>query len=396
MRTVRLVDAGASCGGKAATLGRLLRDGMPVPDGVVVTGLGAGEPDDASLTAVVADVLDRLGHGPLAVRSSAPDEDDALASWAGVLETVLGASGPDAVAAAVRTCVASFTGKRAQAYRARLGRPAAAGAVGGSVLVQALVPADCAGVLFTRHPVTGAEETVIAAARGLGESVVAGTVAADTLTVRNGRVEVAAGDQQTRLDLRDGHLVRSPVAERDRGRPCLTSRRALELAALGDAVAGLLDGPQDLEWAVAGDRVWLLQARPVTARPHEGDGPGIRADAVGRAGLGPLLGAGVPASPGVSTGTVRVVRDPADPAGFGAGDVLVCATTSPAWTPLLAMAGAVVTETGGLLAHAAIVAREFGIPAVVSVPGATTRLVDGATVRVDGRRGTIEAVPPLP
>lgn len=397
MRTVRLVDADASCGGKAATLGRLLRHGMPVPDGVVVTGLGGDEPDDASLTAVVADVLDRLGPGPLAVRSSAPDEDGALASWAGVLETVLGASGPDAVAAAVRTCVASFTGPRAQAYRARLGRPAAVGAEGaGSVLVQALVPADCAGVLFTSHPVTGAEETVIAAARGLGESVVAGTAGTDTLTVRAGRVEVAVGDQPTRLDVRDGHLVRSPVAERDRGRPCLTPRRALELAALGDAVAGLLGGPQDLEWAVAGDRVWLLQARPVTARPHEDDGSGIRADAVGRAGLGRLLGAGVPASPGVSTGTVRVVRDPAEPAGFGAGDVLVCATTSPAWTPLLAVAGAVVTETGGLLAHAAIVAREFGIPAVVSVPGATTRLVDGVTVRVDGRRGTIEAVPPLP
>ena len=345
------------------------------------------------LAVVVADVLDRLGHGPLAVRSSALDEDGAQASWAGVLETVLGATGPDAVADAVRTCVASIAGPRAQAYRGRLCRP---GVGGGSVIVQPLVPADCAGVLFTRHPVTGAEETVISAARGLGDAVVGGTVGVDTLTVRDGHVEVVAGDQATRLDVRDGRLVRSPVAAPDRTRPCLPPQQALELAALGDAVAGLLGGPQDLEWAVAQDRVWLLQARPVTARPHRGDGTGIPPDTHPRAGHGTLLGTGVPASPGVATGTVRVVQDPADPAGFGAGDVLVCATTSPAWTPLLAVAGAVVTETGGLLAHAAIVAREFGIPAVVSVPDATTSLVGGVTVRVDGRRGTIEAAPPLP
>ena len=391
MRTVPLVHADASCGGKAATLGRLLRHGLPVPDGVVLTDLGVPPLDGATLRVAVADVLGRLGGGPVAVRSSAPDEDGSLASWAGVLETVLGAGSPDAVADAVRTCVASFTGQRAEAYRARLGRPASGA---GSVLVQALVPADCAGVLFTRHPVTGADETVIAAARGLGESVVAGGAGVDTLTVRGPRVEVVPGDQATRLDVRDGALVRSPVTASDRSRPCLTPRRALELAALGDAVAELLGGPQDVEWAVADGRVWLLQARPVTARPREGDGGGIRPDGDPRAPSGELLGTGVPASPGVATGTVRVVRDPGDHAGFGAGDVLVCATTSPAWTPLLAVAGAVVTETGGILAHAAIVAREFGIPAVVSVADATTRLVDGVAVRVDGRRGTIEALPP--
>ena len=308
-----------------------------------------------------------------------------------MLETVVGAGSPDAVADAVRTCVASFTGQRAEAYRARLGRPASGS---GSVLVQALVPADCAGVLFTRHPVTGADETVIAAARGLGESVVAGGVGVDTLTVRGPRVEVVPGDQATRLDVRDGALVRSPVTASDRSRPCLTPRRALELAALGDAVGELLGSPQDVEWAVADDRVWLLQARPVTARPRQGDDGGIRPDDP-RAPSGALLGTGVPASPGVATGTVRVVRDPGDHPEFGAGDVLVCATTSPAWTPLLAVAGAVVTETGGILAHAAIVAREFGIPAVVSVADATTRLADGVAVRVDGRRGTIEALPPL-
>ena len=263
------------------------------------------------------------------------------------------------------------------------------------MLVQALVPADCAGVLFTRHPVTGADETLIAAARGLGESVVAGGVGVDTVTVRGPHVEVVAGDQATRLDVRDGALVRSPVTASDRADPCLTPRRARELAALGDAVADLLGAPQDVEWAVAHDRLWLLQARPVTARPDGGDGAGIRPVADPRATPGALLGTGVPASPGVATGPVRVVRDPGDHGGFGAGDVLVCATTSPAWTPLLAVAGAVVTETGGLLAHAAIVAREFGIPAVVSVADATTRLVDGVAVRVDGRRGTIEALPPL-
>ena len=393
MRTVPLVDADASCGGKAATLGRLLRHGMPVPDGVVLTDLGGPPLDGEPLRVASPTSWAASRGGPVAVRSSAADEDGSTASWAGVLETVVGAGSPDAVADAVRTCVASFTGPRAEAYRARLGRPASAS---GSVLVQALVPADCAGVLFTRHPVTGADETVIAAARGLGDSVVAGGVGVDTLTVR--------GATRRGRRRRPGHPPRRarrwPRAEPGGGvrpHPSLPDAPPGPRAGLPGRRGGRAPGrSQDVEWAVADERVWLLQARPVTAGPRGGDGSGIRPVADPRATHGALLGTGVPRARGSPRARSASCTTPVTTRRFGAGDVLVCATTSPAWTPLLAVAGAVVTETGGLLAHAAIVAREFGIPAVVSVTDATTRLVDGVLVRVDGRRGTIEALPPQP
>ena len=386
MQVVPLVDADEDCGGKAATLGVLLRAAMPVPPGMVITGLHAGSGDGPALGAVVAGVLDRLGGGPVAVRSSATDEDGAAASWAGVLETVLGVEGPHAVTDAVRACVASTAAAAAAAYRRRLGRPPATAT---AVLVQSLVVADTAGVLFTRHPVTGADESVIAAAWGLGASVVSGCVEPDTVTVRGDDVALVVGDKATRLDLRDGRLLRADVPAHERAAACLTSEQARRLAGLGAEVAALLGGPQDIEWAVADDRVWVLQARPVTtgapARPSTPRGDGDD-------GSTPRpLATGVPASPGVVTGTVRVLHDPSEP--VRRGDVLVCETTSPAWTHHLSLAGAVVTETGNLLAHAAIVAREFGIPAVVSVTGATTVLVEGSTVTVDGWRGTIEGAP---
>jgi pyruvate, water dikinase len=390
VRVVPLVSADQSCGGKAATLGRLLRAGMPVPPGMVLTGLHPGSVDDPALAAVVTVVLDRLGGGPLAVRSSTTDEDGTAASWAGVLDTVLGVTGAEAVTDAVRACVASSTAPPAHAYRRRLNRPSATAT---PVLVQSLVAADTAGVLFTRHPVTGADEVVIAAAWGLGTSVVEGSVEPDTVLVGGTEVAVAVGEKATRLDARDGRLERTAVPDGDRRRPCLTTEQARRLGAMGSEVADLLGGPQDVEWAVADGDLWLLQARPVTAASRP-DRRRARLTAAAPASARRPLASGVAASPGVATGTVRVLRDPS--ATMEAGDVLVCATTSPAWTHHLAVASAVVTETGNLLSHAAIVAREFGIPAVVSVTAATTLLVDGSTVTVDGSQGTVEDHSPSP
>jgi pyruvate,water dikinase len=397
VRVVPLLDADRACGGKAAALGALLRASLPVPPGWVMTGLRPGAEHDPALLAVVTVALERLGGGAVAVRSSAPDEDGPATSWAGVLETVLGVCGPEAVTDAVLACVASTTAPPAQAYRRRLGRPTTAVA---PVLVQSLVAADCSGVLFTRHPVTGADEVLIEAAFGLGPSVVTGAVVPDRVTVRSRTVEVEVGEKATRLDAVDGRLVRTDVPPRDRGRPCLTDDQVRRLAGLGAAAVDLLGGPQDLEWALAGDDLWLLQSRPVTGAAGTG---GPRADPLGgavpagdapaAAGPGPLA-RGVPASPGVATGTVRVLDDPGGR--LEPGDVLVCTATSPAWTRLLSVAGAVVTETGTLLSHAAIVAREFGIPAVVSVRSATTLLVDGSTVTVDGWQGTVTDASPGP
>ncbi|GAA2396478.1 PEP/pyruvate-binding domain-containing protein [Dactylosporangium salmoneum] len=395
MSVVALIDAGPACGGKAHRLAVLLRAGLPVPAGFVVLD-PAGDEE-------IGDHLGRLRGPAVAVRSSGPAEDSAAASFAGQLETVLGVRGHDEVLAAVRRCAASARTDRARSYRAHLGLDGGAAV---PVIVQELVAADRAGVLFTRDPRTGADAVVINASWGLGESVVSGAVVPDevVVTAPADTVRVGVGAKQSRLDLREEGLVRTPVPATDRNRRCLAPDEVHRLVALGRRCEELFDRPQDVEWAIDGDRIWLLQSRPITALgpPAAADGqgaapplvtgvpsrPGPRAVADGQGSAPPLV-TGVPSSPGRARGPVRLVRSVDDFARVRRGDVLVCRTTDPAWTPLFRLAAAVVTETGGVLSHAAIVAREFGIPAVVGAGRAMTSLTDGTPVTVDGAAGTI-------
>ena len=250
----------ARVGRKAATLGELRRAGFPVPDGVVLTtealartlaaaGLdGAAVPDQVAaaplpgeVATAVAAVAGRLGGGPLAVRSSGVDEDLPGASYAGQYETVLGVPAGE-LAAAVRRCWASaFTSHVAAYRRARgTGREVAM-----AVLVQPLVAAEAAGVAFSADPVTGDRDTaVINAVSGLGDRLVAGTASPDEWVVHGGEATCRA----------------APEGAVDAG-------IAAEVAALARRVEARLGPPQDLEWALAGGEVVLLQARPITALP---------------------------------------------------------------------------------------------------------------------------------
>ncbi|MFD6179366.1 PEP/pyruvate-binding domain-containing protein, partial [Isoptericola sp. NPDC060282] len=280
--TIPLDGAAPAHGGKAATLGRLRRAGLPVPDGFVVPASLEG-PD---LRAAVDGGLDGLGrHEPVAVRSSAADEDGTHASAAGQYETVLGAVGAGDVVRAVASCRASAAGPRATAYRAATGGACAAAGVAVAVVVQRLVDARAAGVLFTGAPLTGGGRTTVEASWGLGESVVQGAVDPDRWTVAAGRVvERRTGTKRTRVDRSPAEVTTSEVPAADRGRPCLDDATVLRVVALGERVARLLGGPQDVEWAVDDDgAVWLLQARPVTAalpagRCERAFGPDSRAE----------------------------------------------------------------------------------------------------------------------
>jgi pyruvate,water dikinase len=259
------VDA-ARVGRKAATLGELRRAGFPVPDGVVLAtealartlaaaGLDAGAgPDQVAaaplpgeVTAAIAAVAGRLGGGPLAVRSSGVDEDLPGASYAGQYETVLGVSAGE-LAAAIRRCWASaFTGHVAAYRRARgAGREVAM-----AVLIQPLVAPEAAGVAFSADPVTGDRDTaVVNAVRGLGERLVAGRASPDEWVVRGGEATCRA----------------APEGAIDAG-------VAARVAALARRVEARLGAPQDLEWALAGGQLVLLQARPITALPDQAPHP---------------------------------------------------------------------------------------------------------------------------
>ena len=351
---VPLGEADGRCGAKAAHLGRLLRAGFDVPAGFVISdAIG-----DHGWRQEIAPALRDLGSGRFAVRSSAVGEDGGQASSAGRLDTTLGATTTAQVVQAVRRTARSGAGPEVTAYAARTGQ--AAGDVV-PVIVQVMVEPEAVGVLFTRHPVSGADQVVIEAAGGPGDKVVDGTVTPQAWTV-------------------DGGGVTGPGPA---GTPVITRAQVLALGQLGRRIEAMFGVPQDIEWAVADQKVWILQARPITTRP-DGAEP-VSSEP------GEVLLRGTPASPGIALGPVRVITGLDDVDQFRAGDVLVGRTTSPAWTPLLARATAVVTEIGGMLAHAAIVAREFGIPAVLAAPGAMTMLADGQQVAVDGRAGTVTA-----
>ncbi|MEU4233949.1 PEP/pyruvate-binding domain-containing protein [Nonomuraea sp. NPDC026600] len=392
---VPLMEAAAdTCGGKAGTLGTLLRAGLPVPDGFVVSFAAylaaVRDLDLHDLDAVrraievgpihagaLGRALDELGDPPVAVRSSAADEDTGQASAAGQYESFLAVHGAGEVTDAVRACWASLFSPRAIGYRQD--RPSDDLVM--AVIVQRHVDAEVSGVMFT--PADPDDATEIEASWGLGPSIVGGTVTPDAYRVAgDGTVTRTVADKRTRLDRHGTRLVIRDVPTGARDQPTIDDATATRLAELGKEIAAVLGGPQDIEWAIVDGRTWVLQARPVTAAPPPPPAP----SSASAAAL-----TGTPGSRGTVTGTARIVRGPGDFARVHPGDILVCPFTDPAWTPLLRIAAGVVTETGGVLSHAAIVAREHAIPAVLGVPNATSRLHDDTVITIDGTTGTVTA-----
>lgn len=238
-------------GHKAANLARLIALGFPVPPGVVMSTEAVDRiralgmvPED--LRDQVALALRDLGRDPVAVRSSGSAEDLPGASFAGQYETVLGVDGVDAVEEAVMRCATSARSKRVAAYAAgRVGDAVPAGP-GMAVLIQAMVRAEAAGVAFTADPVTGdRDEVLVSAVRGLGDRLVGGETTPDEWRVRDGEARRVAGPEGA-IDAED----------------------AVRVAALAAAVEAVFNEPQDIEWAIAGDELFLIQARPITALPR--------------------------------------------------------------------------------------------------------------------------------
>ena len=260
-------DAGRF-GGKAAQLAAARAAGLPVPDGwalewAEVEALVRQDtyaPDvDAALRAAVS------GCGPVAVRSSAVGEDSEDASFAGTHLTVLGLVGGDAVADAVRRVFASAVDPGALAYRDRL---AVDGAIRMGVVVQQMVAADVAGVMFTRNPVTGADELVIEAGWGLGEAVVAGLITPDHLRADlDGRIlERVVGEKDLAIRLTcDGTTEETPVPPELAGTLCLGDEQVRKLHQLVRACNEVYaQTAHDIEFAFAEGTLYLLQRRPIT------------------------------------------------------------------------------------------------------------------------------------
>ncbi|MDP9693826.1 UNVERIFIED_ORG: pyruvate,water dikinase [Arthrobacter globiformis] len=313
------------------------------------------DPAAGDWEAALPGALRRLGGSRFAVRSSAPGEDSAQASFAGQYLTVLDVPGEEAVPAVRQV---SVSGPGAGAYAKATGRMYAENI---PVLVQPMLAPVAAGVAFTRNPLTGARQTVIEAVRGTGDGLVSGSV----------------NPQRWWTDA-DGALVADGTPD------VLSLAQARAVMDLAHEIETLLGDGQDVEWALDGEgSLWVLQSRPITTGATNPAAPVPAPLHRSRA-----LASGTASSPGTARGRLRILSGLDDFACFKAGEVVVCRATSPAWTPVLARASAVITEVGGILAHAAIVARELGIPAVSDVHGATN-LPEGALVVVDGFTGRV-------
>jgi pyruvate, water dikinase len=425
-------------GGKGANLGETFRAGLPVPPGFVISasaylramdeagcreelrrfdhGVDQQDPDafgqasdrlqarvreagmPAWLHQVVADAYAELAkrlnenEPSVAVRSSATAEDTAGTSFAGMHRTFTNIRGLENVVRAVIDCWQSAFGARVLSYRLSQKlevEPAIA------VVVQYMVNADRAGVAFSADPATGNRSTVvIEGAFGLGEVVVSGQVEPDTYLVdKNGlRIISTHIGLQTHKIVRgvDGHDLIVTLPDEKSSHRVLTDEEVRRVAQLTVDVESHYGVPQDIEWAFEDGRLWLVQARPITALMK----PAMAASSFPPAGeVGPESGnvllRGLGASPGIASGAVRCLSSPKDGRLLIDGEVLVAPTTNPDWLPTMRRAAAVVTESGGVTCHAAIVSRELGIPCVVGARGATTILRDGETVSVDGQTGSI-------
>jgi pyruvate,water dikinase len=316
----------------------------------------------------------------VAVRSSATGEDGRDASFAGMNKTITNVTGDDALITAVQECWASLFSPRVITYRASRGftaDPAMA------VVVQQMIDSEKSGVAFTADPSTGARDRVVVeGAFGLGEVVVSGEVEPDTYVVAKDTLDildVRIGHKDFKIvrgaDGRDSSVALGPEEADARvlGDPDL--KRVSELAI---ATERHHQCPQDVEWAICNGDVWLVQARPITTLHPPTDHPD-------------LLVRGLPAAPGVASGSVRVLASPDEGSRLVDGEVLVAPMTNPDWLPTIRRAAGLITDTGGMTCHAAIVARELGIPCIVGTRSATKDLRDGVVVTVDGGHGRVTA-----
>jgi pyruvate,water dikinase len=414
-------------GGKGANMGEMVAAELPVPPGFVVLRdsylvsmrgggvsddlnaahrealLAAGDPgrfDEmcAKMKALVlqagmaADVRDRIleayramgADSFVAVRSSATGEDGADASFAGMNETFTNVRGEQDLIEKVGQCWASLFGPRVVAYRASRGftaDPAMA------VVVQLMIASERSGVAFTADPTTDAtDRVVVEGAFGQGEVVVSGSVEPDTYVVAKETGEIlsrrmgyksfkiirGADGKDQRIDLDEAQAQAQVLSDDE-------IRAIADIAVRSERHAGC---PQDTEWAIADGTTYIVQTRPITTLNRAGKPAAEQHE---------VLLQGLPAVPGAASGEVRVLMDVSDGARLQDGEILVAQMTNPDWLPTMRRAAALVTDTGGMTCHAAIVARELGVPCIVGARTATKDLTDGMVVTVDGTHGRVLA-----
>jgi pyruvate,water dikinase len=340
------------------------------------------------------------GEGSFAVRSSATAEDLPDASFAGQQETFLNIHGYENILHAMKEVFASLYNDRAIAYRVH--KNFAHADVALSAGVQRMVRSDsgASGVMFSIDTESGFDQVVfITASYGLGETVVQGAVNPDEFYVHKPTLALGKpavirrnlGSKLIKMVFTDkavaGKSVRTvDVPEADRNRFSLTDADVLELARYAVIIEKHYGRPMDIEWGKDGidGKLYILQARPETVKSQDA---GLVMEKYRLKQYGKSLTHGRAIGQKIGAGTVRIVSDASEMNRVQAGDILVTDMTDPNWEPVMKRASAIVTNRGGRTCHAAIIARELGIPAIVGCGNATEVLEEGDSVTVSCAEG---------
>jgi len=336
----------------------------------------------------------------VAVRSSATAEDLPGASFAGQQETYLNVKGEDELIEKTLKCWSSLFTPRAIFYRTQKGFKHEDVLI--SVGVQKMVNSKAAGVMFTINPVTGdRNQIVIEGNWGLGESVVSGAVTPDDFIVDKKTMKIierriANKTVEYIRDPETGKTIHAEVPEERRKQPCLTDEEIMKLAELAKRIEEHYGGqPQDIEWAIDRDmkfpeNIFIVQSRPETVWSTKVKEEAAPAAAPVVEAERKVIVRGSPASPGIYAGVAKVAITTEDAERLiKKGDILVTTMTNPDWVPYMRMAGAIVTNDGGMTCHAAIVSRELGIPCIVGTGDATEKLETGKEYTVDAKTGVV-------
>lgn len=412
-------------GDKGASLGEITSLGLPVPPGAIVTTrayryflkenglktkinqllessslkkpeelqeisdqirkliLRASMPEDLAWQIIKAYTsLGRLTNPPVAIRSSAIGED--------LQSSFLNVSGEANVIKKVQECWASLFEARGIFYRQEAKKNLFGRGI--AVVIQKMIQAEAAGVLFTADPTGNKKNTlIIEAIWGLGEYLVQGRVTPDQYLVNSqtGKIiDKKIRSQRVYLLRKGGKNVKGLVAKKKASLPKLNDEEIKRLADLAKKIHRYYFFPQEIEWAKVKNQFFILQTRPLTtaSRPKSAQRP------PGPKGLPksqPPILEGISASPGIVSGPVKKIKSAKEIKKINLGDILVAPLTTPDFIPAMRLIGGIITDQGGQTSHAAIISRELSLPCIVGTKTATKDLKNGQLITVDANRGEV-------
>jgi len=340
--------------------------------------------DSASKAPEAMKILKRsLEPSFVAVRSSSTAEDLGEASFAGQQESYVNIKGNANLIEAVKKVFASLYTARAVYYRKKKGFGKVDISI--AVIVQKMVDSDKSGVIFSKNPVDYSDDIIIEAVWGLGDGIVSGSIKPDRYVVdRNFETKKLTVTDKKVAFVRDsgGDFKTVQLTPSMSSRQVLENSEIKKLAQFALKLEEHYGKPQDIEFAISGHEIFLLQTRPITTLKNKKYRDKSKIE-------GKQILIGLAASPGISSGTVKIVRSINDLSKISKGDVLVTEMTNPDMVVAMQRANAIVTDEGGMTAHAAIISRELGIPCVVGTETATKTLEDGQEITVDGFEGKV-------